>query len=75
MRESVEAKGKRYVLEARLRVTFLDRSHIRATCRGSGAVHHLGYDRGSWGCSCPARGTCSHLHALQLVTIAPAEAA
>lgn len=72
MRENAETKGRRYLLEGRLLVTFVDPRRVRARCRGSGSVHRLGYDRGAWYCSCPARGVCSHLVALQLVT-APEE--
>lgn len=71
MREDAAEKAKRYVLEARLRITYLDGNRIRATCRGSGAVHQLGWDRGEWWCTCEARGACSHLRALWLVAVEP----
>jgi hypothetical protein len=71
-REAVQAKGRRYVTEARLRVIVANDSEIRATCRGQGEVYRLGYDAGSgWFCNCAARGLFSHLVALQLVTTAP----
>ena len=31
------------------------------------AVYHLGYSRGAWWCTCPARSTCAHLLAARLV--------
>lgn len=70
-RETAEARGRRYLVEARLTITRLEGDDVRATCRGSGAVHHLGHHVacGGWWCSCPARTTCSHLVALQLVAI------
>ncbi len=71
MRENVHDKGRRYLLEGRLLVDHVDADTIRATCRGAGDVYRLGYDRGGWWCSCPARTTCSHLTALQLVTVRP----
>lgn len=66
-REDVEAKGRRYLAEGRLVVTLAGGAMIEARCRGTGAVHRLGFDMGWW-CTCPARGRCSHLVALQLVT-------
>jgi hypothetical protein len=42
---------------------------VHATCRGdSGTVYNLGHNGKGWGCTCPAKGRCSHLVALQLVT-------
>ena len=71
MRENVETKGRRYLTEGRLTVEFAVGREIRASCRGSGAVYALGLDeeRG-WYCGCLARGRCSHLVALGLVTVA-----
>lgn len=68
-RESIEAKGRRYLLEGRLVVTAVDESIVRAACRGAGAVYDVGFDGEAWGCSCPAVGRCAHLVALQLVTV------
>lgn len=69
MREGVEAKGRRYLVEGRLRVTRLDERTVAAVCRGGGAIYALGHDGEAWSCSCPARGRCAHLIALQLVTV------
>lgn len=70
MRENVQVKGRRYLTEGRLRITAIDDDGIEATCLGDGAeVHALGYRQGAWWCNCPARTTCSHLVALQLVTV------
>jgi uncharacterized Zn finger protein len=72
MREDVQAKGRRYVTEGRLRVIRSEDRVIRATCRGQGETYRLGYDHDSgWFCNCAARGRCCHLVALQLVTTAP----
>lgn len=74
MRESAEAKGRRYLVEGRLTVERLDGRMVYATCRGTDAIYQLGYDptRSEWRSSCPARGRCAHLVALQLVTRRPA---
>lgn len=67
MRENAASKGRRYLVEGRLIVTAINAMGIAANCRGAGEVHQLGYRRGRWWCSCPAKGVCSHLTALRLV--------
>jgi hypothetical protein len=77
MRENAAAKGRRLLAEGRLRVTLVAGGVIAATCLGDSAEQYqLGFEawRG-WHCSCPARGRCSHLSGLMLVTIRPAVAA
>ena len=74
MRESAEAKGRRYLIEGRLIIRSIDSETIRATCRGSGEEYEVGFDPGGWWCSCPALGRCCHLLALQLVTLVPTRA-
>jgi hypothetical protein len=72
-RETVGAKAIRYLCEGHLRVDLVHEDVIEATCRGSEAqVYDLGLEAGEWWCSCPARGECAHLLALQLVTVRPA---
>jgi uncharacterized Zn finger protein len=67
-REGAEAKGRRYLQEGRLIVLAAARDHVDAVCRGAGEVHRVAYRRGSWACTCTARGLCSHLVAVQLCT-------
>ena len=76
MAESADVKARRLLSEARLVVRVVgDTSRaglIVAECRGdSGEIYTLGYDprKQEWRCSCPAHGRCSHLIALQLVTV------
>ena len=69
MCENVQTKGRRYITEARLLIEHVDRQTVRASCRGNGAIYELGYDNGRWFCTCAALGRCSHLVALQLVTV------
>jgi uncharacterized Zn finger protein len=71
VRESAQAKARRYLGEGRLSVLRVDKSQVVAECRGGGTVYRLGYENGVWRCDCPARGTCCHLHALMLVTVRP----
>lgn len=73
-RENAQSKGRRYVLEGRLRVVYVRGDVIRATCRGQGAIYRLSHDGGVWSCTCPARGRCAHLVALMLVVTTGAEA-
>lgn len=81
-RENAEAKGRRLLQEGRLHLRRVDpddgsddpRFPIVATCRGdSGDRYTLGWDQDllEWRCTCEARGRCSHLVALQLVTVKP----
>lgn len=73
-REDAATKGRRMLAEGRLTVERLTPSGlIVARCRGdSGAVYALGFDPdgSEWRCTCPSRGRCSHLRALQLVVVA-----
>jgi len=64
-------KAERLLISGRLRVLRVDGNLIAAECRGdSGEVYQLGYqpDFERWGCTCPARTSCSHLQALWSVT-------
>jgi hypothetical protein len=70
-RESAETKARRYLCEGRVVVEAVDSKHIIASVRGSGVLHMTGYHPGGWFCSCDAKGRCSHLLALQLITVAP----
>lgn len=67
-RESAATKARRYLAEGRLIVRRLDENTAQAECRGDGAIYRLGFDKGAWLCSCEAKGRCSHLIALGLVT-------
>lgn len=69
-RETVEAKGRRYLVEGRLVVNAVSADRTAATCRGQGEVYRLGH-AGDWFCSCPARGRCAHLVARGLVVTSP----
>lgn len=66
-RESAHIKARRYLGEGRLVVEMAGPGYVSATIRGDGDIHVVGYARGGWDCTCPARGRCSHLLALGLV--------
>lgn len=78
--ESTEKKAERILVEGRLVIErVLPTGLIVASCRGfsEGEVYRLGYrpDEQRWGCTCEASSTfgrtCSHLMALQRVTVKP----
>jgi uncharacterized Zn finger protein len=72
MRENAASKGRRLLVEGRLQVRLAGPAGIQALCRGdSGETYRVEYERGGWSCNCPAFGRCSHLIALQLVTVRP----
>src|SRR4051812_11728486 len=70
-RRDARSKGLRMLVEGRLSIDKADEDGglILATCKGDHGVYRLGYEprRHRWGCSCPARGDCSHLWALRQV--------
>lgn len=72
-RENAEGKGRRYLSEGRLTVELVDGRKVVASCRGADDIYNLGFDprARAWRCTCPARGRCAHLVALQLVTRRP----
>ena len=73
MAESAHVKGRRLLTEGRLVVLKVADGEITASCRGDSAeFYELRYDPAStrWSCTCQEmKGKCSHLIALQLVTI------
>lgn len=72
-RESVTRKGARYLIEGRLQVVSMGGGHVRARVQGGEPepyVVAIDGDGGRW-CSCPARGHCAHLAALELVCADP----
>ncbi len=74
-RETIEAKAARLLAGGRVTVTSVTGDHVSAACQGDTGAYDLGYDPrrpGGWWCSCRASAngrTCSHLLALQLVTV------
>ncbi len=71
-REDARTRGVRLLGEGRLVVSLVDEATVVARVRGDhGVIHEAGFLRGRWHCSCPAKTTCAHLAALQLVTLEP----
>lgn len=72
MRETVDAKARRYLIEARVRVLHCDENAgiIEAEVRGDSRLYSTGRDAEGWYCTCAARTRdCSHVRALRLVTV------
>jgi hypothetical protein len=72
VRETVDAKARRYMVEARVRILHCDEEAgaIEAEVRGDSRLYSTGRDSEGWYCSCPARvQDCSHVRSLRLVTI------
>lgn len=79
-RENAAAKARRLLVEARVRILSAneDNGHVSAEVRGDTArVYAVDYEagEGGWSCTCPARGACAHLQAVQLIfVVAPRSA-
>jgi uncharacterized Zn finger protein len=71
-REDARTKGMRYLVEGRLLVRSVGPQGIRALCRGGGEFYTLGFESGSWFCTCPALTRCAHMWALMAVCTRPA---
>jgi uncharacterized Zn finger protein len=72
MRENAHTKARRLLVEGRIRVISVseDDGHVTAEVRGDSArVYVVSYDNGTWCCDCATFGVCSHIKAVQLVTV------
>lgn len=72
MRETIHAKARRYLIEARVRVLHCDEEAglITAEVRGDCRLYGAGRDAEGWFCDCAARTPdCSHVRALRLISI------
>ena len=69
MRENAEVKSRRLLVEGRVYVVRVSGAHVDAVVRGDTELHHVCYDGGAWSCTCAAVTHCSHIRALQLVTV------
>jgi hypothetical protein len=70
VREDSQAKTRRLVSEGRVTIRRIRDDLIGADVRGDSAeVYAVTWEPGGWSCSCPALGRCSHVRAVQLVTL------
>ena len=74
MRENTHTKARRLLTEGRIRVLSAseDDGYVTTEVRGDSArTYTVSYEScdGGWRCDCPTRGTCSHIRAVQLITV------
>jgi uncharacterized Zn finger protein len=72
VRENAHVKARRLLVEGRLRVLSAneDDGYVAAEVRGDSArVYTVSYEDGSWRCDCATLGVCSHIKAVQLITV------
>jgi hypothetical protein len=75
MREAVDVKARRYLIEGRLRILDVTATSVMSHCVGdSAAIYDCGFANDDWFCNCPAVGRCAHVAALQLTVFRPREA-
>lgn len=70
-RENAETKGRRYLIEGRVLLHEVRAGTVKAKVRGSDQFYEVTLRNGYWNCNCYAKGRCSHLVAVQLVTVNP----
>jgi hypothetical protein len=67
--ETTAAKACRYLLAGALTVTRVAGDVVDAVIEADTGTYQLGRDPARWHCTCPARGRCSHVLALRMVTV------
>jgi uncharacterized Zn finger protein len=74
MREDASEKARRLLSSGRVTVVSVEEQQIVAIVRGDSAeLYSVRWRPGSWSCTCQALSRCSHVRAVQLVTL-PTEA-
>jgi uncharacterized Zn finger protein len=69
-REDTQSKARRLVSEGRVTIRRIGDDLIVAHVRGDTAqVYAVRWDPDGWSCPCPVLGRCSHVRAVQLVTL------
>jgi hypothetical protein len=69
-REDASVKARRLLGEGRVTIRFVGDDRIWASVRGDTAeVYAVEWTPEGWWCSCPAASRCSHVRAVQLVTL------
>ena len=69
--EDVYAKARRLLSEGQVRVHRIDESAVVARVDGDTGSYRVVWDRSGVSCWCPARGRCSHIEAVRLVSNGP----
>lgn len=71
-RDNIEDKAARMLAEGRVRVSYSG-DGLTAVVQGDTDTYTLHREPDRWRCTCPARVTCSHRRAVELVTGGPEE--
>lgn len=76
MREDAQSKAIRLLAEGRVTLRRLSSDVILAAVRGDTArIYETRWDPDGWWCDCDALSRCSHIRAVQLVTLEPKRSA
>jgi uncharacterized Zn finger protein len=67
--EAVTDKARRLLADGAVFIRLVQPEIVRASVRGDHGIHTIELERGRWWCTCEARGDCSHLVAVRLVTV------
>jgi uncharacterized Zn finger protein len=71
-REDARGKARRLLAEGRVTLRRIGPDAIVAHVRGDSAkVYAVCWDPSGWFCPCDAAGRCSHILAVQLITLEP----
>ena len=71
--ERIVDKANRLLTGHRVFIRWSTPEVVAAVVRGDTGIYDVRLQGGRWSCPCPARGTCSHMRAVMLVTV-PASA-
>lgn len=70
MRENSAAKARRLLWEGRVAIVRVSEGYVLGAVRGDSAqIYTVKLVAGYWSCTCEARSACSHVKAVQLVTV------
>jgi hypothetical protein len=68
MRETADVKARNLLANGLVTIHSAGPWFVAATVHGSSGLYITGYEHGGWHCTCPCRGRCSHIIAVQLTT-------
>jgi uncharacterized Zn finger protein len=72
MPENATTKAERLLAHGRVTIRTITDGVIEASVRGDAARQYVvGWDPRGWYCDCEALSRCSHIRAVQLVTLEP----
>jgi hypothetical protein len=69
MRENSAEKARKWIRQGAVAIVRVDRGYVLGAVRDPAGVRTVKMVAGFWSCTCEARGPCSHVKAVQLVTV------